>query len=164
VITLAIVGWPGSGKTTLLTELARIFTARGLRVSSIKHTHHDLVLDRPGKDSFRHAQAGAREVILAGPGGFALFSSKPDVPLAELLGRLAPTDLVLLEGFKDYDVPKLLVYRPSLGRPPLWPDMTLLAVACDVTLPECPRPVLALNKPALVADFLTAALGLNAPS
>ena len=123
MISLGVVGWSGSGKTTLLTALIPIFVQRGVRVSSIKHAHHELPLDKPGKDSFRHAQAGASEVILATNGGFALFSSKPAPELPDLLRRLLPVDLVLVEGFKNYGIPKLEVYRPSLGKPPLWPEM-----------------------------------------
>jgi molybdopterin-guanine dinucleotide biosynthesis adapter protein len=161
VISIGIVGWSGSGKTTLLTALISIFVERGLRVSSIKHAHHDLMLDKPGKDSYQHAQAGAREVILAVNNGFALFSSQPEAPLPDLLDRLLPVDLVLVEGFKNYGMPKLEVYRPSLGKPPLWTEMDVLAVVSDADLPDCPVPVLRLDEPARVADFLAATLRLN---
>jgi molybdopterin-guanine dinucleotide biosynthesis adapter protein len=161
VIAVGVVGWSGSGKTTLLTALIEIFVQRGLRVSSIKHAHHDLALDKPGKDSFRHAQAGAREVILAVNNGFALFSTQPETPLPELLARLLPVDLVLVEGFKNYDIPKLEVYRPSLGKPPLWPETDMLAVASDEALADCTVPVLRLDDPVAVADFLAATLRLN---
>jgi molybdopterin-guanine dinucleotide biosynthesis adapter protein len=161
MIALGIVGWSGSGKTTLLTALISIFTARGLAVSSIKHAHHDMILDRPGKDSFRHARAGAEEVILASDNGFTLFSSKAEAGLPALLERLAPVDLVLVEGFKNYDLPKLEIYRRVLGKPPLWPQMDVLAVVSDECLPECPVPVLSLEAPAEVADFLETAFPLN---
>ena len=161
MIALGVVGWSGSGKTTLLTALISIFTQRGVAVSSIKHAHHDLTLDQPGKDSSRHAQAGAKEVILASNNGFALFSSKREVGLPALLERLAPVDLVLVEGFKNYDIPKIEVYRPVLGKPPLWPQMDVLAVVSDECLPECPVPVLSLEAPGAVADFLLAAFHLN---
>jgi molybdopterin-guanine dinucleotide biosynthesis adapter protein len=161
MIALGIVGWSGSGKTTLLTALITILTRRGLRVSSVKHAHHALALDKPGKDSFRHAQAGAREVILATSGGFALYSSQPEGDLSALLARLSPVDLVLVEGFKDYGIAKLEVFRPSLGKSPLWPGMDVLAVASDVPLTDCPVPVLSLDDPEAVADFLMARLPLN---
>lgn len=161
MVALGIVGWSGSGKTSLLTALVGIFATRGLAVSTIKHAHHDLRFDQPGKDSFRHAEAGAKEVILAASNGFAVFSGQAGAELPALLERLAPVDLVLVEGFKNYGIPKLEVYRPSLGRPPLWPDMDMLAVASDAGLPACPVPVLDLNAPAVVADFLMAALRLN---
>jgi len=160
LLALGIVGWSGSGKTTLLTALIPLLRARGLTVSSIKHAHHDLPLDRPGKDSFRHAEAGAEEVILATGGGFALFSrQQPD--LAALLARLHTVDIVLVEGFKNDAIPKIEVHRPSLGKPPLWPDMPVLAVAADAPLPDCPVPVLALDAVSAIADFITAAFRLN---
>lgn len=157
---LAISGWSGSGKTTLLAALIPRLKARGLSVSSIKHAHHGVTLDKPGKDSFIHAEAGAREVILTTGGGFALFSRTP-APLEALLERLAPVDLVLVEGFKSEPVPRLAVYRPSLGKPAPWPDVHLLAVASDEALPESPVPVLPLGEPDRIADFLIRVLGLN---
>ena len=161
MISLGIVGWSGSGKTTLVTALIPIFLQRGLLVSSIKHAHHELPLDKPGKDSFRHAEAGAQEVILATNGGFALFSAKPAPALPDLLERLLPVDLVLVEGFKNYAVPKLEVHRPSLGKPPLWTEMDVLAVASDEPLQDCPVPVLPLADSIAIADFLAARLHLN---
>ncbi len=161
VKALGIVGWSGSGKTTLLTALIVALRARGLRISSIKHAHHDLPLDKPGKDSARHAEAGAEEVILASARGYALFSYQGDPVLSELLARLRPVDLVLVEGFKGYEIPKLEVHRPSVGKPPLWPSMDVIAVAADEKLPDCPVPVLDLGDAQGVADFLIGALGLD---
>ncbi len=157
---LGIVGWSGSGKTTLITALIGIFRRGGLKISTIKHAHHALELDQPGKDSHRHRQAGARETILANQAGFALFSA-PEPDLSALLARLAPVDLVLVEGFKSYDVPKLEIHRPRLGKTPLWPEMTVLAVASDEKLADCPVPVLDLNAPENVAYFISARLGLQ---
>jgi molybdopterin-guanine dinucleotide biosynthesis protein B len=161
MIALGIVGWSGSGKTTLLTALVRVFRARGFSVSTIKHAHHDLPLDRPGKDSFLHAEAGAEEVILASGSGYALFAHGARPGLAGLLARLAPVDLVLVEGFKGDDIPKLEVFRPDLGQPPLWSRMPVLAVASDAALADCPVPVLGLGEVDAIADFLQDALGLN---
>jgi molybdopterin-guanine dinucleotide biosynthesis protein B len=161
LITLGIVGSSGSGKTTLVVALIEIFKRRGFSVSSVKHAHHNLTLDKPGKDSFRHAQAGAAEVILATGGGFALFAPGAPPRLEDLLARLSPVDLVLVEGYKSYNMPKLEVFRPALGQAPLWPTMPVLAVASDTALPDCPAPVLDLNTSESVADFLMAALGLN---
>jgi molybdopterin-guanine dinucleotide biosynthesis protein B len=163
---LGIVGWSGSGKTTLLTALIPCFRARGFSVSTIKHAHHALALDTPGKDSHRHREAGAAEVILASAARFALFSEHGQMPepgLDALLARLAPVDLVLVEGFRSYDFPKIEVYRPALGKKPLWPDMAVLAVATDAALPACPVPVLDMSAPEAVTDFALAALGLNTP-
>lgn len=146
----------------MITALIPAFMQRGLRVSSIKHAHHNATLDMPGKDSFRHAQAGAREVILTTEDGFALFS-RTSTALDELLARLTPVDLVLVEGFKHEPLPRLAVFRPSLGLPVPWPDEHLLAVASDAPLPDAPVPVLDLDRPDEIVDFLIPQLGLNAP-
>jgi len=160
VAALGIAGWSGSGKTTLITALIPALMQRGLSVSTIKHAHHLLALDQPGKDSFRHAEAGAAEVMLATEAGFALYSRhQPDLPA--LLARLAPVDLVLVEGYKDHDMPKLEVYRPSLGKPPLWPDRRIMAVLSDVALPDCPVPVLPLGAVAQIADYILIAVRLK---
>ena len=159
-----IVGWSGSGKTTLLTAMIGCLRARGLRVSTIKHAHHAIEMDQPGKDSYRHRHAGASETILANAARFALFSEHRDAPepdLAALLARLAPVDIVMVEGFKSYDFPKLEVYRPQLGKAPLWTAMNVMAVASDAALPGCPAPVLDLNKPDDVTYFVLSRLGLE---
>jgi molybdopterin-guanine dinucleotide biosynthesis protein B len=155
---LGIAGRSGSGKTTLLTALIPLLQARGLAVSSIKHAHHNLVLDQPGKDSFRHAEAGAQEVILASAKGFALYGRYEEPDISALLARLKPVDLVLVEGFKNYAMPKLEVFRPALGHDPLWREMDIQAVTSDADLPDCPLPVLPLNQPAVIVDFLLTAL------
>jgi molybdopterin-guanine dinucleotide biosynthesis protein B len=154
-----IVGWSGSGKTKLLTAMIPVLRQRGISVSTIKHAHHDVGLDVPGKDSWRHREAGASEVILAAPQGFALFGESAG--LEALLARLAPVDLVLVEGFRGEKIPKIEVFRPALGKPPLWPEMEVMAVASDAKLPDCRLPVLDLNAPAMVADFVLAALRLK---
>ncbi len=164
----AITGYSGSGKTTLIEKLLPLFTARGLRVSVIKHAHHDFDVDRPGKDSFRHRQAGAAEVLLAANARWVLMSElrgAPEPSLAEYLSRFSPCDLVLVEGFKHAEVPKLEVYRAANGKPPLWPeDPAIVAVAGDITLPETTsgRPVvLDLDDAAAIARFILAALQLD---
>ncbi len=156
---LGIVGWSGSGKTTLLTAMIPLLRARGISVSTVKHAHHAVPLDVPGKDSYRHREAGAAEVILAGPAGFAMFGEATG--LEALLARLAPVDLVLVEGFRGENIPKIEVFRPALGKPPLWPDMEVMAVASNAALPDCELPVLDLNVPETVADFVLAALRLK---
>ena len=159
---LALVGWSGSGKTTLLTALLPLLAARGLAVSTIKHVHHEVDLDQPGKDSWRHRAAGAREVLVAGGARWALLhelrgAAEPALP--ELLARLAPVDLVLVEGFKAGPAAKLEIYRPALGKPPLWPDRPdILAVASDATGLDCGRTLLPLERPAEVAAWTLAAL------
>ncbi len=161
---LGLVGWSGAGKTTLLTALIPCFRARGLRVSTIKHAHHAVEFDRRGKDSFRHREAGAEETILANAARFALFREHRDgrePDLAALVARLAPVDLVLVEGFKTYAFPKIEVFRPGLGKPALWPAERMIAVAADDVVPGCDVPVLDLNAPDGVAGFIAARLGLH---
>lgn len=134
-----IAGYSGSGKTTLLEKLIPCLTARGLKVSVIKHAHHGFDIDRPGKDSYRHREAGAHEVLLSCGERWALMHERraePEPTLAELLGHLSPCDLVLIEGFKQEPVPKLEVYRPENGKPPLYPERTdIVAVATEAAIP-----------------------------
>ena len=158
---LGITGWSGSGKTTLLTALIPLLIARGLTVSTVKHAHHDVDLDQPGKDSWRHRAAGAQEVLIAAGRRWALLhenrGEEPD--LAALAARLAPVDLVLVEGYKASPHPKLEVHRPSLGRPPLWPGRAdIVAVAADAPLPGLDRPLLPLADPPAIAAWIAASL------
>jgi molybdopterin-guanine dinucleotide biosynthesis protein B len=154
---LGIVGWSGSGKTTLLTAVIPLLRAHGLSVSTVKHAHHGFDMDRPGKDTFRHREAGAREVLVATATRWALLHEVdgPEPPLPTLVARLQPVDLVLVEGFKTHEFPKLEVYRPALGKPPIWPEWPdVAAVATDTPLTDCPRTVLPLNDPASVAAWI----------
>jgi molybdopterin-guanine dinucleotide biosynthesis protein B len=152
-----IAGFSGSGKTTLIEKLIPELRRRNLAVSVVKHTHHDFDLDRPGKDSFRHRAAGAGEVLLAGGARWALLHENragEEPPLTALLARLAPCDLVLVEGFKREAIDKLEVHRPALGRPPLFPDdPRIVAVAADGPLATA-LPVIDLNAVAVVAEFI----------
>ena len=152
VKVLGLAGWSGSGKTTLLVAMVPLFIAHGLRVSTVKHAHHGFDLDQPGKDSWRHRQAGATEVVMHETPG-------DEAPLPALLERMAPVDLVLVEGFKSYPHPKLEVHRPGLGRPPLWPGrQDIVAVASDAALPGCDRPVLPLDEPVAIVQWALAFL------
>ncbi len=132
-----ISGSSGSGKTTLLDQLIPRFVAAGVRVAGIKHTHHGFDPDTPGKDSWRMRQAGCANVVLVGARHLTLMrrypESEPSPELADALAVLpADTDLVLVEGYKRSDFPKLEVFRPSLGLPPLWPEVrSIVAVASD---------------------------------
>jgi molybdopterin-guanine dinucleotide biosynthesis protein B len=156
VRVLGIVGWSGSGKTTLLTGLIPLLRARGLTVSTIKHTHHGFDMDRPGKDSFRHREAGAHEVLVASGTRWALLHEVvgPEPELSDLLARMQPVDLVLVEGYKTHPFPKLEVHRPVLGKPPIWPnERDIVAIACDVPL-LADRPVLPLNDPAAITGWI----------
>ena len=160
-----IAGYSGSGKTTLLEKLIPQLTARGLKVSVIKHAHHGFDIDRPGKDSYRHREAGASEVLLSCGDRWALMHerrSDADVTLDELVARLAPCDLVLIEGFKQEPVPKLEVYRPENGKPPLFPERKdIVAVATDAAI-DTGLPTLPLNDYAAMADFVMNHLNLQA--
>jgi molybdopterin-guanine dinucleotide biosynthesis protein B len=155
-------GFSGAGKTTLIEKLIPRFTAQGLRVSLIKHTHHDFDVDQPGKDSWRHRQAGAHEVLLTCDKRWVLMHElrgAPEPSLTEQLGLLSPCDLVLVEGFKQTPISKLEVHRPACGKPPLWPENpSIVAVASDAPL-ACPLPVLDLNDPDAIARFILAACG-----
>jgi molybdopterin-guanine dinucleotide biosynthesis protein B len=154
---LGVAGWSGAGKTTLIVALLPRLRARGLSVSTVKHVHHGFDLDRPGKDSFRHREAGAHEVLIASGTRWALLHEVdgPEPPLADLLARLAPVDLVLVEGFKTSPAPKLEVHRPALGQPPLWPGRPeILAVASDAALPDCDRRQLPLGDAEAVAAWV----------
>jgi molybdopterin-guanine dinucleotide biosynthesis protein B len=154
---LGIVGWSGSGKTTLLTAVLPLLRAAGLRVSTVKHTHHDFDMDRPGKDSFRHREAGAHEVLVASGTRWALLheveGGEPDLPA--LLGKLEPVDLVLVEGYKAHPFPKLEVHRASLGKPPIWPDQPdIIAVASDTVCDIGARQLLPIDNPGTVAGWV----------
>lgn len=155
-----IAGWSGSGKTTLLVALLPELIGRGLTVSTVKHVHHAIDLDRPGKDSFRHRQAGATEVALVSSSRWLVLHElrgAAEPTPQELASRLSPVDVLLVEGFKRLGHDKLEVYRPSLGKPPLFPDdPRIVAVASDAPLAAAPLPVLALDDIAAVADFVVA--------
>ena len=154
-----LAGYSGSGKTTLLERVVPGLIARGLSVSVVKHAHHDFDIDRPGKDSFRHRQAGAREVLIASGYRWALMHELRDEPeptLADLLARLSPVDLVLIEGYKFDPLPKLEVHRPALGKPLLHPhDPYIVGVASDAPV-ATGLPLLPLDDAAAITDFVLA--------
>lgn len=159
-----LAGWSGSGKTTLLTAIIPKLVARGLVVSTIKHAHHEFDIDRPGKDSWHHRQAGAHEVMVASSRRWALMHElrgAAEPPLEELTAQMSPCDLLLVEGFKFDPHPKLEVHRPSVGKPLLYPkDPHIVAIASDAPL-SAPLPVLALGNPPAVAGFILDRLGLG---
>lgn len=136
---LAVVGWSGSGKTTLLEHLVAGLSGAGLRVNIVKHSHHDIELEPPRKDSARLRLAGAAEVMIASPYRIAIMRelrAAPEPPLAELLARLSPADLTLVEGYKWETLPKLEVHRPALGKPALYTDdAAIVAVVSDAQRP-----------------------------
>jgi molybdopterin-guanine dinucleotide biosynthesis protein B len=156
-------GYSGSGKTTLIEQLIPLFTARGLKVSLIKHAHHGFDVDTPGKDSYRHRHAGCSEVLVTSSRRWVLMhelrgAAEPD--LNQQLMHLSPCDLVLVEGFKHDRIPKIEVYRAAVGEPLLHPhDTNIVAVASDARL-DTTLPQLDLNQPPQVADFVLKHLGL----
>ena len=156
---IGIAGWSGAGKTTLLTRVIPRLIAQGLRVSTIKHAHHAFDIDQPGKDSHTHRMAGATEVLISSANRFALMHElrgAPELALGALLEKLAPVDLVLVEGFKREAHPKLEVYRAAVGKPLLAPDDPhIVAIASDS--PVAARvPVVSLDDIDAVAQLLVA--------
>ena len=153
-----LAGWSGSGKTTLMTALIPELVARGVTVSTVKHAHHAFDVDQPGKDSWLHRQAGASEVMVASERRWALMHElrgAPEPALDELVARMTAVDLLLVEGFKRHPHPKIEIYRPALGKPPLYPDDNwVVAVASDEELPALSLPRLALDDPGGIADFI----------
>ena len=166
---LGLAGWSGSGKTTLAAALVGVLVARGQRVSTIKHAHHAFDIDQPGKDSYRHREAGAYEVLVASARRWALMHElrgESEPTLDELLGHLAPVDLVLVEGFKAHAHDKIEVHRPALAQPLLAEsDPRIVAIACDERSPGVMArglPVLPLGDAAVIADFVERHCGLAA--
>jgi molybdopterin-guanine dinucleotide biosynthesis protein B len=155
---IGLAGWSGSGKTTLLTRVIPVLNARGLRVSTVKHAHHEFDLDVPGKDSYRHRQAGATEVLVSSVKRWAQIHElrgAPEPTLQAMLARLTPVDLVVVEGYKRNPHPKLEVYRASVGKPLLHPDDDwIVAVASDAPVSDARVPVLDLDDIEKIADVL----------
>ena len=155
---IGLTGWSGSGKTTLITALIPALRARGRTVSTIKHAHHSFDIDKPGKDSFVHRQAGAEEVLISSTQRWALMRElrgEPEPPLSELLTRIAPVDLVLIEGFKRETHPKIEIHRAVVGKPLLYPDdPQVVAIASAPELADAPVPHVSLNDVEAVADLV----------
>ena len=160
-------GWSGSGKTTLIEQLIPRFIRRGLTVSLVKHAHHEFDLDQPGKDSFRHRQAGCQEVLVTSAVRWALqheLRGVPELTLETALQRLSGCDLALVEGFKAAAIPKLEVYRAAVGKPLLHPgDPRIVAIATDSPL-DTTLPVLPLADADMVATFILRHLGFEGRS
>lgn len=152
-------GWSGSGKTTLIEQLIPRFGSLGLTVSLIKHAHHEFDVDQPGKDSYRHRVAGCHEVLVSSAVRWAQMHElrgAPELSLAQAVQRLSPCDLVLIEGFKTAAIPKLEVYRGSVGKPLLHPgDPHIVAIATDEAL-VTPLPRFDIGDVAGIADFIVA--------
>ena len=157
-----VIGWKNSGKTSLMERLVAEITGRGFSVSTVKHVHHTVDLDQPGKDTYRHRAAGAREVVLASADRLAILVEHrgPEPELPAVLARMTPVDLILVEGYKRDAHPKVEVWRAETGHPLIQPgDPLVRAVATDAAL-TLPVPVLDLNDTRAVADFILREVGL----
>ncbi|WP_170789680.1 molybdopterin-guanine dinucleotide biosynthesis protein B [Ruegeria lacuscaerulensis] len=158
-----VTGWKNAGKTGLMERLVAEITGRGFSVSTLKHAHHSVDVDQPGTDSYRHRTAGASEVLLASGQRIAIMqelrgASEPSMD--ELLARLAPVDLVLIEGFKRAGHPKVEAFRAEAGNALMAPENpTIRAVASDMPL-EVDQPVFDLNDTAAIANFILNEVGL----
>lgn len=136
-------GWSGSGKTTLIEQVISELAGQGVRVSLIKHAHHGFDVDQPGKDSFRHRQAGASEVLISSGARWAMMHelrNERELSLREALGKFNPCDLVLVEGYKRDPIPKVEIWRAAVGKPLLFPtDPHVVGLATDDPLPSAIR-------------------------
>jgi molybdopterin-guanine dinucleotide biosynthesis protein B len=158
---LGVVGWSGSGKTTLLEKLLPLLIAQGCRVNVIKSTHHDVQIEPEQKDSARLRAAGAAEVMLSSPGRYMLVHELrgDNMPrLGELVDRMRPADITLVEGYRNEMIPKLEVFRREIGKVALYQeDGHIVAVASDMPCPDdLPRQIdwLDLNAPETICDWL----------
>ena len=150
-------GFSGSGKTTLLEKVIPLLTAHGLRISVIKHAHHKFDIDKPGKDSFRHREAGAGEVLVVSGFRWALMHelvNEAEPTLEELCARLAPCDLVIVEGYKFSVIPKIEVHRSETGHPHLFQDDKYIVALATDTHCETALPQFDINEPQQVATFI----------
>jgi molybdopterin-guanine dinucleotide biosynthesis protein B len=155
---VGLAGWSGSGKTSLVIRLVPELVRRGLSVSTIKHAHHAFDVDKPGKDSHAHRQAGAQEVLVSSANRFALMRElrgAPEPTFEELVARMARVDILLVEGFKRHAHDKIEVHRPTVGKPLLArDDPRIIAVASDAALTGLGVPLLDLDDTAAIADFI----------
>ena len=158
-----LAGYSGSGKTTLIEKLIPLLIQRGLRVSLIKRAHHNFDVDTPGKDSYRHRQAGCTEILVTSSQRWVLMHElrrQPEPRFAELIKHISPCDLLLVEGFKHEHIPKIEVFRLEVGEPLLHPnDSNIVAIASDQRL-ETKLPQFDLNDAGNIADFMLHYLNL----
>jgi molybdopterin-guanine dinucleotide biosynthesis protein B len=157
---IGLAGWSGSGKTTLVTKVIPVLVGRGLKIATVKHAHHDFDTDQPGKDSWLHRAAGASEVAVVSSRRWAIvheLGGEDEPPLIEMLEKLSPVDIVIVEGFKRHAHPKLEVYRAAVGRPLLHPDDDcIVAIATDAPMPQAQVPVVMLDDIEAIANVLQA--------
>jgi molybdopterin-guanine dinucleotide biosynthesis adapter protein len=157
---IGLAGWSGSGKTTLLAKIIPRLVARGLTVSTVKHAHHGFDVDTPGKDSHTHRMAGATEVLVASGRRWALMHELREAPeptIYELLAKMSPVDLVLIEGFKSARHARIEVYRSEVGKPPFHPENSHVAgIVSDTPFPDAGRPVVDIDDVEGVVELILA--------
>lgn len=165
---IGIAGHSGSGKTTLIEKPIPLLNGQGLRVSVLEHAHHDVDVDRPGKNSYRHRQAGTADILLAAGARWALLHElrgERQPTLAECASRLSPCDLIFGEGFKQEAIPRIEVHRPLIGRPLLWPDDAHVVAAASDAPPVAELPAriawLDLDDVPAIARFIVDAWGFS---
>ena len=154
---IGIAGLKNAGKTTLAERLIAELTGRGLTVSTVKHAHHNVDIDEPGRDTHRHRAAGAREVAFATPARFAIMHElrgAPEPSLAEILARLAPADLIIVEGFKSEPIPKIEVRRNEASPGPATELPGVIAIATNAPDPDSHLPAFALDDVTGIAEFI----------
>ena len=162
-----IVGWKNSGKTTLVAALVEEFTKRGLRVSTIKHAHHDFAFDKEGTDSFKHRAAGAHEVALVSSKRWAIIheneTESEEPSLDNMVSKLGPCDLILVEGYKNSNIRKIeAIRRDFQSETPLWQTHEgIVAVACDAPIEGCDKPQFELDDVPGIADFIIQIAGIR---
>lgn len=155
---IGLAGWSGAGKTNLLVRAIPVLVARGVKVATLKHAHHDFDTDWPGKDSYEHRRAGACEVLVSSGRRWAQvheLRDEPEATLGQLLRRISPCDLIVVEGYKREPIPKIEVHRADNGRPPIHPvDPAIVGIASDVGFPASGIPVVDLNNAEAVTGLM----------
>lgn len=164
---IGITGYKNTGKTTLVEGLVRLLTARGYRIATVKHAHHAFDIDHSGRDSFRHRQAGAKEVAVVSRRMWALvhsLASETEPSLEEVLAKIGPADLVIVEGYKRDSLPKIEVRDPALPHPPLDnADGSIIAIAATGPLDGESLPVFSRDNVEAIAEFVVVKMGLGTP-
>ena len=151
---IGITGYSGSGKTTLLTKVIALLVEQGFKVATLKHAHHDIEFDIPGKDSYKLRKAGSLQTIVACNNRYALIHETPDksIDLQTLINHFSDVDIILIEGFKDETIPKIMCHR-SANQKPLFIDNFTVAIACDKPI-KTNLPNLNINEPSQIAEFI----------
>lgn len=160
-----VTGWKNSGKTGLVERLVAELTVRGYSVSTVKHAHHSFDVDHPGRDSYRHRSAGAQEVVLSSFNRWTIMHElrgEKEARLKDLLAKMAPVDIIIVEGFKSEPIDKIECFRAEARHPVIYPnDPRILAIASDTPMPDADRPVFDLSDTASIADFVIERSGLT---